>query len=142
MLFCTVFLLPCLLGLASTTVSQSVPEEDISNVQNLRAAHFNGSGSSCGCDLLSHLFAAETSYPITLGGNYLNESTHYYDLREDLGPKCVFVPRNSRDVAIGVVALKACNSPFAVRGAGHMPVRKIPISKFLRLQGATGKRSS
>jgi len=113
---------PCILALARPSISQSVSEEDISNVQNLRTSHFNSSGSTCGCALLSYLFDADTSYPLELGGTYLNESTHYYDLRADLGPKCVFVPRSARDVAIGVLALKACNSPFAVRGAGHMPV--------------------
>jgi hypothetical protein len=131
MLFSKNYLVSCLLGLARTSVTQSVSDEDISDIQNLRAAHFNSSGSTCGCDLLSHLFNAETSYSLTLGGSYLNESTHYYDLREDLGPKCVFVPRSSHDVAIGVVALKACNSPFAVRGAGHMPVSKTPTSILL-----------
>jgi len=53
---------------------------------------------------------------------YQAEATNYYDLREDLSPKCIFVPANANDVAKGVVVLEVCKSEFAIRGAGHMPV--------------------
>jgi hypothetical protein len=70
---------------------------------------------------LTGLFWGKVFYPGS--SSYVYEAkTHYYDLREDLAPKCVFVPQTANDVAKGVVVLNVCQSQFAVRGGGHMPV--------------------
>jgi hypothetical protein len=81
-------------------------------------------GPDCGCTVLRGIFSEFPSKLLFPGkSNYTSEATHYYDLRSDLSPKCIFVPTCANDVAKAVVVLNACQATFAVRGGGHMPVR-------------------
>lgn len=114
-------LLPFLLGLASADSSCSV--SDAIAIAKLQTAQFPnnlGLGSSCACTILEALFSTKVLFPGS--SEYTAEATHFYDLREDLSPKCIFVPETVNDVAKGVVVLDVCQSQFAIRGGGHMPV--------------------
>lgn len=111
------------LSLAGWAVGQSCPAtpDEFARIKDLVSTRFgNSTGSACACGVLDIVLPGKVIHPGTT--DYTNETTHYYDKREDLAPKCVFVPGRAGDVALGVVALKLCKSPFAVRGGGHMPV--------------------
>ncbi|EEH05600.1 FAD binding domain-containing protein [Histoplasma capsulatum G186AR] len=53
---------------------------------------------------------------------YNSENHHYFNAAAASKPLCVFVPRNTHEVAGAVEILAASHTEFAVRGAGHMPI--------------------
>ncbi|KAI9055916.1 hypothetical protein LZ554_000852 [Drepanopeziza brunnea f. sp. 'monogermtubi'] len=106
---------------ASADEVESCSASDREAITALGARTFGTSaGSSCGCHILNTLFAGKVLFPGSSA--YKAEATHYWDLRANQAPKCVFVPTTVQDVAKGVFTLEVCQSQFAVRGAGHMPV--------------------
>lgn len=124
----------CLAVAASLVVTlthaqnESPSAEDLATVTALKTEHFaNTFGSACACKLLIDLFGSQILTPN--GTAYEAQAIHYYDLRADLTPGCIFVPTTANEVAVGVVVLDICQSQFAVRGAGHMPVNT--LSKYL-----------
>jgi hypothetical protein len=136
------------LSLAGWAVGQSctcsATSDEFVRIKDLVSTRFgNSTGSACACGVLDIVLPGKVIHPGTT--DYTNETTHYYDKREDLAPKCVFVPGSAGDVALGVVALKLCKSPFAVRGGGHMPVSlnnsRAWSQKSLNVP-STGQRSS
>ncbi|RFU31559.1 hypothetical protein B7463_g4772, partial [Scytalidium lignicola] len=111
-------LAPLVVGTNTTTTVNSIN----SVITSLKSVNYGTSfGSTCACDLLS-LVLGKQSVLFPGSTNYTTQATHYYTTRVDLSPKCVFVPNSVNDVAIGVVILDVCQSNFAIRGAGHMPV--------------------
>ena len=99
----------------------SCSDDEASSINELVSQKFKYSlGLTCACEILDFLLPGQVFLPGAI--NYTIENTHYWDLREDLSPKCVFVPETTHDVAKGVLILKSCQSQFAVRGGGHMPV--------------------
>jgi hypothetical protein len=121
MMFSSIFVLLSLTGWAVGQSCPSVPDE-IARIKDLVLTRFgNSTGSTCACGVLDIVLPDEVIHPGTT--DYTNETTRYYDKREDLAPECVHVPGSANNVALGVIALKLCKSPFAVRGGGHMPVR-------------------
>lgn len=103
------------------TAEESVTTADVSSITSYQEANFGTTyGSTCACATLSVLFKSKVLYPGTAA--YTTEATHYWDIKEALSPKCIFVPASANDAAKGVVALNVCKSQFAVRGGGHMPV--------------------
>ena len=46
----------------------------------------------------------------------------FYTASAMLGPKCVFEPSSSDEMAEAVLTLRNVSSPFAIRGGGHMPI--------------------
>lgn len=77
-------------------------------------------GTVCACALLRTFFSSKTFFSGT--AVYTTEATHFWDLRADLSPGCIFVPATANDVAKGVVIFSMCQAQFAVRAGGHMPV--------------------
>ncbi|OAX83500.1 hypothetical protein ACJ72_02134 [Emergomyces africanus] len=53
---------------------------------------------------------------------YKYENENYYSTTTFSTPLCVFVPRDTYEVAGAVEILAASDTKFAVRGGGHMPV--------------------
>ena len=99
----------------------SCSDDEAYSINELISQKFKYSlGPTCACRILDFLLPGQVYLPGAI--NYTIENTHYWDLREDLSPKCVFVPETTHDVAKGVLILKSCQSQFAVRGGGHMPV--------------------
>lgn len=106
---------------ARADASVSVSDADRLAITNLQVTNFGTKlGSTCACTILNGLFRGKVLFPGSAA--YTAEATHYWDLRADLSPKCVFVPATASDVAKGVVALNVCQSQFAIRAGGHMPV--------------------
>jgi len=107
--------------LSFARANTSVSDADRIAITALQATNFGTNlGSTCACTILNSLFRGKVLFPGSAA--YTAEATHYWDLRADLSPKCVFVPATARDVAKGVVALDVCKSQFAIRAGGHMPV--------------------
>ncbi|KAE8149336.1 putative FAD dependent oxidoreductase [Aspergillus avenaceus] len=76
--------------------------------------------ASNACKKLKNEHPDKTYYG--LDPRYINANTEYYSSSSWLGPACVFEPSNSTQMSDAVQALKAANSPFAIRGGGHMPI--------------------
>lgn len=111
-----------LLSIVGAAVADdSVTEAERSSITTFKLKNFGTTfGSTCACTILSSLFGPKILYPGSAA--YEQESTYYWDIKGALTPKCVFVPANAKEIARGVVALNLCQSQFAVRGGGHMPV--------------------
>lgn len=54
--------------------------------------------------------------------NYTVEATHYWDMKANLKPLCIFQPTNADQVANSVTLFNKYQAHFAVRGGGHMNV--------------------
>ena len=105
----------------------SISAVDRAALTTFQATNFGTKlGSTCACTTLKAFFPGKVLSPGSSA--YTGEATFYYDLRVDLSPKCIFVPVTANDVAQGVVVLEACQSQFAIRGRGHMPVSISPCS--------------
>lgn len=122
MLFSKSTLVALLSAISLARADDSVTDSDISVITDFKQQNFGTTiGSSCACTILTGLFWGKVFFPGS--SNYTYESkTHFYDLREDLAPKCVFVPKTANDIAKAVVVFEVCQSQFAVRGGGHHPV--------------------
>lgn len=119
----------------------SCSDDDASSITELISQIFRNSlGSTCACGILEFILPGQVFLPGAT--NYTVENTHYWDLREDLSPKCVFVPETAHDVAKGVLVLKSCKSQFAIRGGGHMPVSSPFGIIFYILTFRVGQRRS
>lgn len=46
----------------------------------------------------------------------------FFTAQSWLGPACVFAPSSAEQMSYAVKALKELNTPFAIRGGGHMPI--------------------
>jgi len=130
-----------LLSLGLARADDSVSDADRSLITNFWATNLSTSiGSTCACTILSSLFQGKVLSPGSPA--YTSEATHFWDLRENLSPKCIFVPATANDVAKGVVILDVCQSQFAVRGGGHMPVGSAVLAnEVLLLTRFLGRRS-
>jgi hypothetical protein len=123
MLFSRSSLLASLAVCPLVHANQSVTAADVASITSLKKGTFGTTmGSTCACNILSFLFRENVLHPGS--AEYTTQATAYFDLREDLSPKCVFVPTSENDLAKGVVTLDICQSQFAIRGGGHMPVRQ------------------
>ncbi|KAK6853706.1 hypothetical protein PG995_010518 [Apiospora arundinis] len=73
-----------------------------------------------GCAALKTAFPDKTFFP----GEpvYEFENQNFWSNTELKSPACVFRPTNPMDVSCGVVAAQKSQSPFAVRGGGHMGI--------------------
>ncbi|KAK8119668.1 uncharacterized protein PG998_004294 [Apiospora kogelbergensis] len=71
-----------------------------------------------GCQALKTSFPDKTFFP----GDavYEFENQNFWSNTELKKPACVFRPANPMDVSCGVVAAQKSQSPFALRGGGHM----------------------
>lgn len=107
----------------SATVQAAIPDSDANLITALKSQNFSTTlGSTCACTILNTIFPGHAKVLFPNSTAYTTEATHYWDLRSDLSPSCVFVPASAGDVAKGVVILRTCQSQFAIRGGGHMPV--------------------
>lgn len=111
-----------LLAVAGVTCqANSVTDAERYSINNVKSINFGTTlGSACACGVLATFFRNNIHFPGAPA--YKNETTYYWDLKEALSPRCIFVPSTTHDVAKGIVILNACKSQFAVRGGGHMPV--------------------
>jgi hypothetical protein len=109
-----------LLSAVAHAQNYSCSAAQISNINALRASIKTSSGLECACQLLTDIFP--TKVLTTNSSAYEAQATDYWDRRSDLAPGCIFVPDSPNEVAVGVVIFKVCQSQFAVRGGGHMPV--------------------
>lgn len=120
-MFIPTFISFLLFGWVTALDSQSCSAEEALSIKSSVQTNWGAKlGSTCACETLNLLFPGKIARPGS--DTYNNETTHYWDRKEALSPKCVFIPGSPHDVAKGVVVLKTCKSQFAVRGAGHMPV--------------------
>ncbi|KAH8894377.1 FAD-binding domain-containing protein [Thozetella sp. PMI_491] len=53
-------------------------------------------------------------------GNYSAERIEYWDVRSDQSPACIFLPTEASQVATALKIIHDTQTPFAVRGGGHM----------------------
>ena len=54
--------------------------------------------------------------------DFSDTTLDFYSSSASLSPGCVFVPTSPQDVAQGIKILAKSQTPFAVRGGGHMPI--------------------
>ncbi|PVH79915.1 FAD binding domain protein [Cadophora sp. DSE1049] len=97
----------------------SFPPSELAKIKSLQSST-SATGSDCACNILTKLF--EDRLHQSGSEVYTAESTHYWNSRGTLLPRCVFIPMSADEVAQAVVTLGLCKSQFAVRGGGHMPV--------------------
>lgn len=116
-------LMPAVYAAAIVDTSDSVSAADIATVSAKSKSCGSTIQSTCACTVLGALLSGSVFLPGT--ANYTAESTYYWDKREALAPKCVFVPASTKNLALGVLVLQTCQSPFAIRGGGHMPVSRV-----------------
>ncbi|KAL4797195.1 hypothetical protein BDV19DRAFT_359094 [Aspergillus venezuelensis] len=105
-----------ILGSASTSTSTSSATISIeSNFVNITASE------RCACAKLTRSFGSSVIYPGQTDYTFQTIDS-YWDIRADLTPACVFVPKTASDVSSAVEILASCDAKFAVRGGGHMNV--------------------
>ena len=69
---------------------------------------------------LSHKYEESVVFPSD--PSYLNETTAYWDIRADLQPACVFLPKDANQVSQALKVFTKHQAQFAIRGGGHMNV--------------------
>jgi hypothetical protein len=80
-------------------------------------------GASCACAKLSR--SITESFILPGSANYTIQTVdNYWDIRADLSPACVLVPKSAGEVSQALKIINACDSQFAVRGGGYMNVSK------------------
>ncbi|KAH6880694.1 FAD binding domain-containing protein [Thelonectria olida] len=75
-------------------------------------------GAACACEKLSAKYGNEILTSDST--NYTEEATAYWDIRSDLSPKCIFLPKAADEVADAISIVYSCGTQFAIRGGGHM----------------------
>lgn len=108
------------LALANAASATELPKSISDSIRKLAATYGTSVGSTCACGVLQKTYKDQVYLPGTT--QYTSESSHYWDARSTLAPKCVFTPSTVIEVAGGVLALNLCRSQFAIRSGGHMPV--------------------
>lgn len=109
------------LALANTASAEPALSDKVAeSIRKLAASYGTSLGSTCACNVLKYHYKDAVLFPGS--AEYTKEATHYWDLRADLSPKCVFTPATEVEVAGGTLALNLCKSVFAIRSGGHMPV--------------------
>ncbi|KAK8060616.1 hypothetical protein PG996_010546 [Apiospora saccharicola] len=73
-----------------------------------------------GCEALQAALPGKTFFPGS--AVYEFENQNFWSNTELKKPACVFRPTSPMDVSCGVIAGKKTQSPFAVRGGGHMGI--------------------
>ncbi|KAK8080876.1 hypothetical protein PG997_008694 [Apiospora hydei] len=73
-----------------------------------------------GCEALNATIPDKTFFPGS--AVYEFENQNFWSNTELKKPACVFRPTNPTDVSCGVLAGQKTQSPFAVRGGGHMGI--------------------
>lgn len=105
---------------SSASATIELPKSVSDSIRKLAASYGTSVGSTCACGVLQKTYNDKVYLPGT--AEYTDESSHYWDARATLAPKCVFTPSTVIEVAGGVLALNLCKSQFAIRSGGHMPV--------------------
>jgi hypothetical protein len=82
-------------------------------------------GAACACTKLSAKYGNEIL--TSNSTNYTEEATAYWDIRSDLSPKCIFLPKDADEVADAIATVYSCGAQFAIRGGGHMNVGRLPL---------------
>lgn len=77
-------------------------------------------GAACACSRLSADYEGLLLYEGST--NYTAAASGYWDLRCDLSPGCIFLPTTQTRCPGAMAVIVSCRSPFAIRGAVHMPV--------------------
>ena len=85
-------------------------------------------GASCACAKICRSIPGSTILP---GSAIYTTQTvdNYWDIRANLSPACVFVPKTAGEVSQALKIINACDAQFAVRGGGHMNVSDIQQSQ-------------
>jgi hypothetical protein len=113
------------LALAATDASIVSTTDSISTTDQATINTFvkkcGGTGSVCGCSVLTSVFGSSQVFAPG-SATYQKEAAYYWDSREIVAPKCVFVPTSTASLAKAMAVFTGSKSPFAVRGGGHMPV--------------------
>ncbi|KAJ4264401.1 hypothetical protein NW762_005600 [Fusarium torreyae] len=76
------------------------------------------SGVQHACSDLSHKYEESVVFPSD--PSYVNETTAYWDIRADLQPACVFLPKDAHQVSQALKLFSKHQAQFAIRGGGHM----------------------
>ncbi|GME51113.1 FAD linked oxidase [Neofusicoccum parvum] len=72
------------------------------------------------CEFLSGHYPNITSYPNQT--MYIQQNEDYWSAAASLGPACIFAPTSAELMGAAVKALVEYNTPFAIRGGGHMAI--------------------
>ncbi|KAH8671375.1 FAD binding domain-containing protein [Xylariales sp. PMI_506] len=75
---------------------------------------------SAGCESLLNLFPTKLFLPGSAVYKY--EAANFWSNTELMNPDCVFRPVSASDVSAAVLSSQSTQSPFAVRGGGHMGI--------------------
>ncbi|PYH90744.1 FAD binding domain protein [Aspergillus ellipticus CBS 707.79] len=76
------------------------------------------SGARCACKKLVTSYSDLVLLPGS--ANYTAQTIYYWDVRSDMDPGCIFLPKTADQVCNAVEIFTTCDAQFAVRGGGHM----------------------
>ncbi|KAK7729790.1 hypothetical protein SLS53_009206 [Cytospora paraplurivora] len=80
----------------------------------------NFSAPTAVCEYFAQTYPNITSYPNSTAYVSINED--YWSAAAWLGPACIVAPSSSEVMSAAVKALVQHNTPFAIRGGGHMAI--------------------
>ncbi|KAJ5373335.1 hypothetical protein N7517_005341 [Penicillium concentricum] len=75
-------------------------------------------GAACACNKLSTSYPKQYISPSS--PNYNEQATNYWDVRADLSPACIFMPKTADQVAAAVMIFVQCDSQFAIPGSNNI----------------------
>lgn len=78
------------------------------------------SSPNTACQFFNSNYGNLTSMPNTT--TYTDINTDYWDAAAVLGPACIFSPGSADEMSMAVKTLVKFNTPFAIKGAGHMAI--------------------
>ncbi|KAL4799273.1 hypothetical protein BDV19DRAFT_376466 [Aspergillus venezuelensis] len=74
------------------------------------------------CQRLVNATGQATTVLVPATAEYLDTASENWSQTSQLSPLCILEPTTSEDVSQALKLLTEANTPFAVRGGGHMPV--------------------
>lgn len=80
----------------------------------------NFSAPAAVCEYFSQTYPNITSYPNTTA--YVSINDDYWSASAWLGPACIVAPSSAEVMSAAVKALVQYNTPFAIKGGGHMAI--------------------
>lgn len=84
------------------------------------AAAQNYSSPKAVCEYFYENYPEITSFANSTA--YVNINEEYWDAAAELEPSCIFAPTTAEEMSAGVKALVRSNTPFALKGGGHMAI--------------------
>ncbi|GME45895.1 putative FAD binding domain-containing protein [Neofusicoccum parvum] len=80
------------------------------------------SDPAAACQQFQSQWSNQTFFPNTNSSMYEQLNEDFFTSQAWLGPACIFAPSSAEQMSYAVKSLKELNTPFAIRGGGHMPI--------------------